>query len=347
MRILYAIQGTGNGHLSRAFEMVPAFRRRSHLSVDVLISGSQAELRPSFGIDYHRRGLGFVFGRRGGIDFRATWQQASFTNFISEVRELPIHEYDLVVNDFEPVSAWAARRAGIPCLALSHQHAIWASGAPRPNGYQGLRERFTHWYAPTSGGVGFHYKRYDKDIFHPIIKSEFRRLSPREGEHITVYLPAYDDEVLENIFRAFPKRPFEVFSKRCRQPYVSHNVHFYPVGQDTFTDSMLNAWGVICGAGFETPSEALFLGKRLLVVPMRHQFEQACNATALADLGVPVIKHFDEGTIPTISAWLRTKRGIRLSFPEETDQVVERILAYAPSLQEISTEAYFPKKAMI
>ena len=40
MKILYAIQGTGNGHLSRAREFIPALAART--SMDVLISGTNA-----------------------------------------------------------------------------------------------------------------------------------------------------------------------------------------------------------------------------------------------------------------------------------------------------------------
>ena len=40
MKILYGIQGTGNGHLSRAEEIVPILKKMAH--VDVLISGNQS-----------------------------------------------------------------------------------------------------------------------------------------------------------------------------------------------------------------------------------------------------------------------------------------------------------------
>ena len=54
-----------------------------------------------------------------------------------------------------------------------------------------------------------------------------------------------------------------------------------PVNQRGFNDSMINAYGVITGAGFETPAEVLHLGKRLLVIPIKGQYEQLCNAAAL------------------------------------------------------------------
>jgi hypothetical protein len=55
MRVLYAIQGTGNGHLSRAHEIVPLLKK--HVQVDTLISGNQAQIQAEFDINYQRTGL--------------------------------------------------------------------------------------------------------------------------------------------------------------------------------------------------------------------------------------------------------------------------------------------------
>jgi hypothetical protein len=42
MKVLYAIQGTGNGHISRANEIIPILERRVNL--DVLVSGKNSTL---------------------------------------------------------------------------------------------------------------------------------------------------------------------------------------------------------------------------------------------------------------------------------------------------------------
>ena len=41
---------------------------------------------------------------------------------------------------------------------------------------------------------------------------------------------------------------------------------------------------MICGAGFELAGESLQLGKKLLVKPLKGQFEQLSNALALEKL---------------------------------------------------------------
>ena len=63
MKILFAIQGTGNGHLSRARDIYPELARYGE--VDVLISGIQADVDVPFPVRYRKYGMSFIFGKRG------------------------------------------------------------------------------------------------------------------------------------------------------------------------------------------------------------------------------------------------------------------------------------------
>ena len=58
MRILYAVQGTGNGHLSRAIAVVPELMK--HGAVDVLVSGTQSQIEFPFPVKFRYHGLSFV-----------------------------------------------------------------------------------------------------------------------------------------------------------------------------------------------------------------------------------------------------------------------------------------------
>ena len=53
-----------------------------------------------------------------------------------------------------------------------------------------------------------------------------------------------------------------------------------------FNQSLIHCTGIITGGGFETPAEALHLGKKLMAIPIRGQYEQQCNAAALKEMGV-------------------------------------------------------------
>ena len=87
MRILYAIQGTGNGHLSRATDIVPALRQYG--DVDILVSGKNSQVAIPFDIRYRLSGLSFVFGKKDNIEFIETFKQANLKKLWNEIRNLP------------------------------------------------------------------------------------------------------------------------------------------------------------------------------------------------------------------------------------------------------------------
>ena len=74
MKILYAIKGTGNGHISRARDIIPLLKKKGE--VDILISGTEADVSLEFPIKYQFKGLCFVFGKKGGIDLVSTYKKA-------------------------------------------------------------------------------------------------------------------------------------------------------------------------------------------------------------------------------------------------------------------------------
>lgn len=83
--------------------------------------------------------------------------------------------------------------------------------------------------------------------------------------------------------------------------------------------------GVLCGAGFETPSEALYLKKKLIVIPMKNQYEQQCNASALKNLGVPVLYDFNETAVEDLKSWVSSKKIVKVDYSESPQKIVNQV----------------------
>jgi uncharacterized protein (TIGR00661 family) len=145
--------------------------------------------------------------------------------------------------------------------------------------------------------------------------------------HYTVYLPAYDDKRIMKVLRECPGTKWEVFSKHNKKIIEEKNITIRPVSNDAFINSMVSAEGVLCGAGFETPAEALFMKKKLMVIPMKGQFEQQCNAAALKKMGVPVIKSLKKKHVSQIKEWISTKKVVVVDYPDSTEAIVNNLLA--------------------
>jgi uncharacterized protein (TIGR00661 family) len=324
MKILYAIQGTGNGHISRAKEVAPVLEKRAH--VDYLVSGCQLDLPLPFKARYRCRGVSLIFGKNGGVHIGKTIRQTTGMRLHKEVRDLPVENYDLVINDFEPVSAWAARRKGVRCVGLSHQSALLSRKVPRSEMNAPIGKAVLQHYAPADSHYGFHFDRYDNDIFTPIIRNDLRQMEITDKGHYTVYLPAYGDERLIQFLSQVPDAKWDVFTKHGKNSFTHRNVHIQPINGEKFAESMASSSGVLCGGGFETPSEAIYLGKKLMVVPMRNQYEQQCNAKALEDMGIQVIYRLNEDVLPQIRKWVESGGRIKKDYPDETEQIVDLLL---------------------
>ena len=325
MRVLYSIQATGNGHISRALEIIPILRRK--VDLDVLISGTQGDLQLPFDVDYALSGFSYSFGQAGGIDYFNTFRSLDHKRLVREVRELPVQKYDLVINDFEPVSAWAARLKDVPSIALSHQSALLSKHVPRPSSIDIVHHLILSQYAPTTDSIGFHFQRYDTNIFTPVIRTSVRRVQPSNAGHYTVYLPAYHHYKVINLLSEFDDVKWEIFSKHAnRESSYGQNIKVRPVSNSDFMKSITRCEGIICGAGFETPAEALFLQKKLLVIPMKGQFEQQYNAIALNRMGVPVIKNFRKAQRNKIKEWLNGTNTLKVNYPDITEDIIDLTL---------------------
>jgi uncharacterized protein (TIGR00661 family) len=324
MKILYAIQGTGNGHISRAIEIIPFLQQKGDL--DILISGTQADISFPFPVKYKFKGLSFSFGKKGGINLLDTFKKSNLRRLLKEIKMLPVEQYDLVINDFEPVSAWACYLKNKECISLSHQAAVINKKSPRPQHKDIIGKTVLKRYAPVSARYGFHFKAYDKNIFTPVIRKEMRQLEPVNDGHYTVYLPAYSEKRIIKVLSLFEDVRWHVFSKHCKKPFIQKNISIGPVNSENFIKSIATAEGVLCGAGFETPAEAMYLKKKLLVIPMKAQFEQHCNAIALKEMGVAVIKNLKLKHAGIIKEWLRSPVKVIVNYPDITEVIIDNII---------------------
>ena len=323
MKILYAIQGTGNGHLTRAKEIIPILKEKG--DVDILISDSECDIVLEYPITYKLYGLNYTFGKNGGINFWQTFRKVRLFRFFREIKNLPVKNYDLIINDFEPVSAWAAKFKNVNCISLSHQNAVLDEASPKKGKFK-IEMLILKYYAPAKLKFGFHFASYSSSIFTPIIRKKIRHSSVNNKGHYTVYLPSYDHNKILEVLSEVPLVKWHIFSKKTKQLIFKKNVMIYPINEFDFIKSITTCEGVLCGAGFETPSEALFLNKKLMVIPMKNQYEQQCNAAALEKMGVPVIKTLEKKRLKKIAKWIYSDATYKVNYPDITEDILESIL---------------------
>lgn len=313
MKLLYAIQATGNGHLARARALAPALMQQAGLDVDFLFSGrSRAQLfdMQPFG-DFHCLNGLTLFYARGHINTFDTVCKNDLRGFLRDVRTLDLSGYDAVINDFEPVSAWAARLQNKPCIGISHQcafHYRIPKAAGHPHSRLLMRQ-----FAPVQTHIGLHWHHFGAPILPPLIEHFARPTQFTRGK-IVVYMGFETLADIERMLAPFSDCHFHIYSQDVAATSQHGNLHFSPLSYRHFHDDLLDCEGVITNAGFELASECIQLGKKLLMKPLRGQFEQLSNALALKQLGYGAV-------MPVLSSrhvrdWLQRPAAVAQPFPE-------------------------------
>lgn len=342
MRILYGVQGTGNGHITRARMLGPALEARG-AQIDYLFSGRDPNAY--FGMElfgnYQCR-EGFTLKTEAG-QLKA-WQTitgSSPAQFIRDVKNLDTRHYDLVLSDFEPITAWAARLQGTPSIGVAHQYAF----NYRIPGREcfGLIAPIMKWFAPAKDPVGLHWNSFGAPLLPPMV-APVRSAAQSAPRQVVVYLPFESLDRLISFLAPIQSHDFKIFADVV-QPFKRGSVEILPLSREGFADALAISAGVFANAGFGVCSEAIQAGKRLLVKPVIGQIEQEANAVALErlDLGA-VMRQFDH---EKFELWLNSLKrasatqGRIKAWPATAELLADWIMdPERPSVRDLSAHAW-------
>jgi uncharacterized protein (TIGR00661 family) len=253
---------------------------------------------------------GFVYRRQRRVNLPATlWQlisragahRASLRTVETVIEQT---KPDLLFNFLEPIVGWYSRRRSqtVPILAVGHQYMLEHPSYPRLDsmrlaqwglrryvraaGRSTLRYALSFYDAPAPEGAGM-------IIAPPLLRDDLLRLDGRADEgHGLVYLlnAGYLPELLSWQAR-HPAEVLHVFCDRVGAPAEEHlgnGLIVHRLDAAKFLRLMATARSVVCSAGFESLSEAAWLRKPSLAVPVEGHIEQMLNAHDLQLCGLGV-----------------------------------------------------------
>lgn len=318
MKILYGVQGTGNGHLSRARSM-SYHLNNSLFEVDYLFSGrNHADYfdMEGFGNWDCKRGLTFST-HRGKIKIFSTLKNVKAGELIHDIKNLHLDDYDLIISDYEPITAWAAHRAKRDCLGIGHQYAFNYDIPLKGDNI--VTRLIMNKFAPTTHNLGLHWYHFNAPILPPIIDTLEATDNSKSSDAVIVYLPFEDPDSVCKLLKQFPGTRFLYFGN-FPATRIDNNIVINPIAREKFQRELAAAKGVICNAGFELASESIHLGKKILVKPLHGQMEQVSNALALQQLGLG--KATNKLTVAVIEKWLREFVPRQVRYPDVAKHIV-------------------------
>lgn len=301
MRVLYGVQGEGLGHAARSKVVIDHLTARGH-EVTLITNNRSTRYLGQFYPVHDTVGAHFITNG-GAIDYWQTARsnaQALAARGLESVRLVDrlVREErpELVITDFEPLTAYASLRHKLPLLTIDRQHVLTNCQLDA----QGLRSQLLLGRAVTRAMV----PRADAHIistFHdapikeglerrtrlvgPILRAEALTTAPSEGEHLLSYVNNPDVGAALLPLLARLDRPVTAYGfgdhmdgHMDGHPDGYANVTFKRPSTRGFLEDLANASAVIAGAGNVLAGEALHFGKPLFAIPQGRQVEQALVA---------------------------------------------------------------------
>ena len=305
MRILYGIQLNGNGHITRSLELINQLKSKGY-DVDIIASGGNYSLELP---DYIKKfkGLSMYFNKSGKINKLKTILSLNIFKLIKDIH-YDCSEYDLVISDFEPISAYSAKKYKVKSIGISNQVSITKS-----NFFESL---FIKYFSPCDYYIPLDYTMG----YQPIISDKLLTDKVSDRGFYLVYLAAYSLQHIKNELENSNKK-FKVYSSDVIKDYTYRNIEFKKANKNSFQSDLLKCSGVITASGFSTTSEALVLGKRLWSIPIKGQFEQIDNAIKLNKLGV----YTDDLTSKNLENWLNNYTKVDYKWTNPIESIVTKI----------------------
>ena len=292
--ILYAVNGEGSGHSTRAKEVISHLQDQGHAVRVASFDRGLQNLSQSFEVTEI---YGFRFAY---VNNRVKYKRTLAKNLVTAPKAArSIHrllqladewKIELVVTDFEPLTCHVGHRRRLPIISIDNQHALTNTKVSYPRKYArdaAAAKLVTRLMTPRADAylvTSFFQapvKKRNTFLFSPILRQEVLESRPANGEHVLVYVTSPSPDLARLLAGVGCPCIAYGFGREGREG----NILFKKPGMSEFLKDLTTCKAIIANAGFSLVSEALHLGKPYLAVPVKHQFEQIFNAYYLGKMG--------------------------------------------------------------
>ncbi|MBN3582872.1 glycosyltransferase [Algoriphagus aestuarii] len=317
MKFLFIVQGEGRGHMTQAIAFSTLLRKNSHELCGVIVGKSKRRVIPDFfirevGAKVHpvespnfvadKTDKRILIGKTILHNLRNT---PTFIQSLNQIHQIVCKENpDIILNFYDLLGGFYnfffQPRARF--WVIGHQYLI---GHPeftfaKSKAFDKECFQVNTWLTAIGAekklALSFQNLGDNKDpkllVVPPLLRSEVKKLEVSSGDLFLAYMvnSGYAEEIL-----AFAKKHPQIkirayWDKKDvnETEFPLPNLSLHRVHDQHFLQDMASCRGLVCTAGFESVCEAMYLGKPVMVIPVKGQYEQACNAidTAKTQAGI-------------------------------------------------------------
>ncbi|MCH6201166.1 glycosyltransferase [Aquiflexum sp. LQ15W] len=318
MKFLFIVQGEGRGHMTQAISMSQMLGDLGHDVSAVCIGKSKRREIPEFVTKNIKAPIclfespNFVTDKtQKSINLSKTiWQNLlktkTFNKSLKQIDQLvKKHQPDVILNFYDILGGIynAFYRPDCQFWVIGHQYLIqhpdfpFAPGQPVQKLLFKINTHITSLRADLLLALSFRpmpeHQIHNLHVLPPLLRKEVRNLNTTQGDFFLAYMvnPGYVEEVISEA-KNNPEIQIEAFWDKKDEPIFQKplpNLTIHMVDDELFLEKMATCRGLLSTAGFESVCEAMYLGKQVLMVPVKGQYEQACNAIDAQISGVGTI----------------------------------------------------------
>ena len=320
---IFFVQGEGRGHITQAMTLYNLLLTQGHVIQAVIVTVSKNRKVPDFFLNYLKVPVYTVQGPNFITDNNVksiNWLKTiainifKFPTHINQFKAIKsiVNQYkpEIIINFYDLLCGIYLRiHNKQKAIAIAHQYTYLHPSFKFPKGFIINRLLIKLYTKLTAGNsikklaISFYEIKNNQPnliVIPPVIRKEVLELKSEFKDIILIYLvnPGYFDEIVKWHINN-PSVHLHCFTDS--KTYLSNNFKFntntlklHDLCNESFLKYMSISKAVATTAGFESVCEAMYLGKPLLMVPVKRHFEQFCNSRDANSIGAGLYSdHFD------------------------------------------------------
>ena len=324
MKVLFIVQGEGRGHMTQALAMEEILTTAGHeVSAIVIGTCNRREVPAYFKAGTKARlfpvaSPNFFFDKQSkSINLWKTFlfNVLSIPRFLKELKKIhklvKAEKPQVIINFYDVLGGYyfGIYNPRVKRICVAHQYLASHKSFPfaPDTGFNKFCFRLTNMVTAINSHkkLALSFRDLPNDSRHlnvtpPLLRREIYKLEVTKGDYILAYVV--------NKGYAYDLMQWHKYNKRVKlhcfwdnreeedewSPWK--NLTFHHISDRKFLKLMAGCMGYVSTAGFESICEAMYLGKPVMMMPVKKQYEQACNArdAQLAGAGM-IADSFDLG----------------------------------------------------
>lgn len=320
MKVMFIVQGEGRGHMTQALALEQILSNAGHCVSSTVIGTSNRREIPAFFKQktsaelYPVESPNFYYDKNSKsiniwktVVINLLRLPLYFIELARINRAVKAHRPEVIINFYDVLGGFyfLLFQPKVRRLCIAHQYLAEHVEFPFADGFSTqkwaylINNKFTSFNVHKKIALSFRDLRSNNpklSIVPPLLRSEVLKLSPQNGDYVLAYVvnKGYGEEIIKWHSRN-KKIKLHCFWDNHEYPdewSPNPNLTFHHINDQKFLSFMSGCLGYASTAGFESICEAMYLGKPVLMVPVKGQYEQACNAedALLAQAGIKARK---------------------------------------------------------